>query len=184
MRKAFLDNLRFDVPPNTVVEYGLSLGSLEVSGADRAALRMMTRMPDWLLRLFRAKRVFYANAFRLVNSASGLCVVTEPTGQSDTEILAGRLLQRAWLALTARGLSVQPMMSLAILESVLQRGSSALLVSLGRDDAAALVDSLRAHVPESSTANLAFIMRFGCASRPTVRTGRFSAEVSTERVPS
>jgi hypothetical protein len=63
-------------------------------------------------------------------------------------------------------------MSLAILESVLSRGSAGLLASLGRQQAMRIVGDLRAIAPEIGKANLAFLMRFGYAAPPTVRTGR------------
>jgi molybdopterin/thiamine biosynthesis adenylyltransferase len=181
MRRAFLDNLRFDLPANAVAEEGLSLGSLEVTAADRLALRIMRWIPHWLLMAGGAARKFSANAERLVQSSSGLCFVVEEGGTPDAEIRAGRAMRRAWLAATEKGLAVQPMMSLAILESVLRRGSQELLAVLGRQQAAELVGELHALVPEIGTADTAFIMRLGYAPPPTVRTGRRTPAVKSPR---
>jgi hypothetical protein len=107
-----------------------------------------------------------------VASSSGVCIVTENEGTVRSELLAGRAMQRAWLALAERGLAVQPIMSLAILESVLRRGSAELLAALGRQQAMGLVGELRTLAPEIGQASIAFLMRFGYAPPPTVRTGR------------
>jgi hypothetical protein len=172
MRLAFLDNIRFDTKWNAEVDEGLSLASLELPVGDRIALRMMRYLPNWLLRLGGAPRKFAAAGRRLVASSSGICIVTEKEGTVRSELLAGRALQRAWLALTEGSLAVQPIMSIAILESVLRRGSHELLASLGRQRALDLVDELRTLTPEIGQASVAFVMRFGYAPPPTVRTGR------------
>ena len=60
MRRAFLGNVRFDVPWNEEVDQGLALGSLELPAADRIALRMMQYLPDWVLRIGGAPGKFAA----------------------------------------------------------------------------------------------------------------------------
>ena len=86
----------------------------------------MKRMPDGLLKLGGLAGVFAAKARQLVRSASGLCLVVAPDGAEATDLLAGRALQRAWLALAAEGLATQPMMSLLVLENVADRGDRGL----------------------------------------------------------
>ena len=131
MRRAFLSQVRFDAPPDMEVAEGLSLASLEVTGADRLGLRMMPRLPDWLLKLGGASRVFAAKARQLVESASGLCLAVAPDGTQRSDLVVGRVMQRAWLALTREGLAAQPMMSLPVLENALENGSPALVAALG-----------------------------------------------------
>ena len=89
-----------------------------------------------------------------------------------TDLLVGRAMQRAWLALAAEGLAVQPMMSLLVLENVSEHGAPALVESLGRGKLAALRDGFRALVPEIAGWRPAFLMRFGFAPAPSGRTGR------------
>jgi len=172
MRRAFLANVRFDAPWNAQVDHWLSLGSLELSTADRLALRVVRFIPNWMLRLGGVAGKFAAAARRLVASSAGVCIITESEGTVQSEVLAGRALQRTWLALAERGIAVQPIMSIAILESVLHRGSPELLASVGHRQAADLVAELRRLVPELGQASLAFLMRFGYAPPPTVRTAR------------
>ena len=184
IRRDFIGSVSFDAPSDTVVKEGLPLESLELSALDRIGLRLMPHIPDFLLKMLGARRLFAAAARRLVESASGLCLVVEAEGTPQSEVLAGRAMQRAWLALTASGLAAQPMMSLAILENVLSRGTPELLASLGRDKAAALIEEFHDLVPEIGDGNVAFIMRFGLAPAPTVRAGRLPLEASTSFVDS
>jgi hypothetical protein len=171
MRRAFLHNVRFDAPPGAEVEEGLSLASLEVFGKDRLALRMMPWVPGWLLRLGGGLRAFAANARRLVAGAAGLCLVVAPDRAAATDLAVGRAMQRAWLALTAEGLAVQPMMSLPVLDNALEHGGAGLAASLG-PEVPPLLAELGRLAPEVGAGRLAYLMRFGYAAGVSGRTGR------------
>jgi hypothetical protein len=173
MRRAFLGQVRFDAPPTAPVAEGLSLASLELTASDRLALRVMRRMPDGLLRIGGAGRVFAAKARQLVASASGLTLIVAPDRAAATDVSVGRVTESAWLALTERGLAAQPMMSLLVLDNVLECGSPALVALLGRDRLTALLERFRALVAtEAGGARPAFLLRFGFAPPPSGRTGR------------
>jgi nitroreductase len=173
MRRAFLAQVRFDAPPDSPVAEGLSLGSLELAAGDRLALRLMRHMSDRLLKIGGAARVFKAKARSLVASASGLCLVVAPDRAEPTDLNVGRVTERAWLALTARGMAAQPMMSLPVLDNVLEHGDPALITTLGRDRVAALQEEFRGLVrAEVGGGRPAFLMRFGFAPPPSGRTGR------------
>jgi nitroreductase len=183
MRRAFLSKVRFDADPRAEVEEGMPLASLEASALERFALRTLARLPRWLLKGMGAFRSFAAKARKLVESASGLCLVTAPDGAERTDLNVGRAMQRAWLALTQEGLAVQPMMSLLVLMNVVEHGSAELTARLGRDRLAELDRAFRALVPEVGGARPAFLMRFGFAPAPSGRTGRLplQAVVSAKR---
>jgi len=183
MRRAFLDNIRFDLPSNAEPEEYLPLGSLELPFADRTAFRFLSLIPDWVLRMGWARRKFTAAARRLVQSASGLCVIVTTNESPENDVLIGRTLQKAWLALTSSGLAAQPMMSVAIMENILRHGSPELLRSVGREQAESLVAEFQRLTPETGKDRLAFIMRFGYAKPPTGRTGRLPLEACTTRSP-
>jgi nitroreductase len=172
MRRAFLHNVRFDAPPDATVEEGLSLDSLELSAKDRKGLKLMPWMPSWLLRLAGGLRLFAETARRLITSASGLCLVVAPDRVVATDLTVGRAMQRAWLALTAEGLAVQPMMSLPVLDNALEHGTPELVASLGREKVEGLLAELRRLAPEVGDGRLAYLMRFGYAPAPSGRTGR------------
>jgi hypothetical protein len=184
MRQAFLAQVRFDAPPDQPVTEGLSLASLELSASDRLALRVMRRMPDRLLKIGGAGRVFAAKARALVQSASGLCLVVAPDRSEATDVNVGRVTESAWLALTAQGMAAQPMMSLLVLDNVLEHGSPALVAILGRDRLAALLERFRALVAaEVGGGRPAFLMRFGFAPPPSGRTGRRPLEAVIQAAP-
>lgn len=179
MRHAFLANVRFDAAPDAKVEEGLSLGSLELGAADRTALRLMRRLPEWLVRALGARKVFQAKATELIASSSGLCVVAATGEDERTDLLVGRAMQRAWLALTAHGLAAQPMMTLPVLQNALRHGTLELIIALGRDHVESLGRQFRQLVPELGTARPAFLLRFGYAPPPTARVGRRPVETVT-----
>jgi hypothetical protein len=172
MRRAFLHNVRFDAPPGAEVEEGLSLASLELSAGDRIGLKLMRRTPNWLLHLGGGLRVFATKARALVASAAGLCLVAAPDRLPATDLAVGRAMQRAWLAMTAEGLAVQPMMSLPVLENALDNGSPDVIASLGRDRVEGLLAEMRLLVPEMGDGRLAYLMRVGFAPAVSGRTGR------------
>ena len=172
MRRAFLSKVRFDAPPNAEVEEGLPLASLELSSADRVALKLMLRLPNWLFHLVGAPRQMAANARHLVESAAGLCLVVAPDRERATDVTVGRVMQRAWLALTGQGLAVQPMMSLAVLENVRENGREETASAVGRERLAELHDRVQALVPGGDRGRLAFLLRFGYAPTPSGRAGR------------
>jgi hypothetical protein len=181
MLRAFLSKVRFDAAVAATVDEGLSLASLEVSAADRLALRAMRGLPDWVLRLPVATGVFAAKARRLARSSSGLCLVIASGRDAATDLVAGRALQRAWLALAEQGMAAQPMMSLPVLENALEQGDSALQNALGPDRVTALREEFRALVPELGGGHLGWLKRFGFAPPPSGRTGRLPLEAVTTR---
>jgi nitroreductase len=182
MRRAFLKNIRFDAPWDAEVEEGLPLASLELSAADRVGLRMMARIPDWLFKAAGVKRKFCATARKLVASASGLCLVVEEHGTPQSEVLAGRAAQRAWLALTTQGLAAQPMMSLIVLDNALHHGSAELIASLGQEKLEEMRQTTCSLLPELGDARAAFLLRFGYADPPSGRTGRLPRAASVSEV--
>lgn len=179
MRQAFLAKVRFDQPAKAAVEDGLSLGSLELKGFQRAALMLMRRTPNWLLKAGGATAAFKKLARMLVNSSAGLCLLVAPDAHDQTDLVVGRAMQRAWLGLAEHNLAAQPMMSLLVLENVLDNREADLLASLGRKRLQDLRDELRCLAPEIAGGRPAFLLRFGFAPPPSGRTGRLPVETVT-----
>lgn len=182
MRRAFLGKVRFDQPAVAAVEEGLSLASLELSFSERTMLQMLPRIPSWLLTIAGARRAFAAKAQKLVQSASGLCLIVAADGSEAADLLVGRAMQRAWLALTAEGLAAQPMMSLLVLENVADNGLPDHIAALGRERLFELQQELHDCVSEIGDGRPAFLLRFGFAPQPAGRTGRRSIESVTTAV--
>lgn len=182
MRNAFLSQVRFDVPANAPVQSGLPVGSLELSASDRIAMRLMRRLPLWLLKAMPLRRTFARYAEQLVGSAAGLCVVTACDNSPGTDLLVGQAAQRAWLAITEHHLAAQPMMSLPVLENAVEHGSRALNDALDLESVHALSRQFGEHLTEIGEGRPAFVLRFGTAPPPTARTGRMNSDSMTAPV--
>jgi hypothetical protein len=161
--------IRFDVKDRDAVDYGLSIGSLELSSAERTALASLHR-PAGPGAVAAAAKALGARARRLVESASGVCILTAIGDDPMTDVDLGRSLQRAWMVLTQRGIAAHPMTAMMSLAS-----------SPGANDdpIAALHASFRRTFPNvPDDARIAFLMRFGWAEAPSCRVGRFPLEDS------
>jgi len=172
MRRAFLSKVRFDAPTTAEVEHGLSLASLEATWSERLALRTLRYLPNWLVRFGGLMKAMAAKARRLIESASGLCLVVAPDSAEATDLAVGQAVQRAWLALTVEGLAVQPMMSWLVLENVQEKGDPGLIASLGRDKLISVSTDIRTQLGNDIQGRPAFLLRFGYAPPPTGRCGR------------
>lgn len=179
MLAAFLRKVRFDVPPDAHVDDGLSTASLEFSAANRILLRALPWLPHGLLKAMGAFRQMRARSINLVAGSSGLCLLAAQDGEAATDLTVGRAMQRAWLALTEQGLAVQPMMSLPVLENVLDHGLD--LPGLSRKMLVELRDAFRAAAPEIAGRRPAYLMRFGFAPPPSARVGRLPVEAVIEK---
>ena len=169
--RAFLRNVRFDAAAEAPVEEGLSLASLELTRANRLALRLLPRLPSWLLK-HGGLRPVAMQSKKLVESASALCLIVAPDSRAETDLVVGRALQRAWLALGAEDMAGQPMMSLLVLESVADHGCAAIVGRLRPARLARLRERLRVLAPEIGAGRPAFLLRVGFGPPPSGRVGR------------
>jgi hypothetical protein len=178
---AFLHNVRFDAPAAAEVEEGLSLASLELKSIDRFGLRLLPRLPLPLRRL--GLKPLAAHSQMLVESAGGLCLFVAASAREEIDLAVGQAVQSAWLALTDENLSAQPMMSLVILDNVLDHGSAETVASLGK----AKLEDLRAELlglaPEIGSGRPAFLLRVGFGPPPTGRVGRLPLRSVTFESP-
>ena len=170
--RAFLDNVRFDQPAGFPVEFGLSMGSLELNLVERQLLRQMRHFPEVVTGSFPMRRAFRQKATRLVESASGLCVIHSLAATTESEFKVGQAMQLAWLTLTELGFAVQPMMSLPVLlgDAHLARTSEQFDSASQLDDLAAMFESIFGTGVSGRAPGA--ILRFGEGSPSTKRTGR------------
>jgi hypothetical protein len=171
IRNAFLSAVRFDVAPDAKVDDGLPLASLEM-GAAGQFMRILQRLPNWLVHGLGVPRSIAKTCRRLTRSSSGVCVVIAPDGAETTDLLVGRATQRAWLALAAHGLCAQPMMTAPCLNCVLQLGATDVIESIGRSRLESIAAQFQTLIPECEHGQLAWSMRFGYAPPVSARTGR------------
>ncbi len=172
MRGAIAENICFDRPADEEVEEGLSLASLELSRPEQVAMKLMFRSPNWLLRYGGGLMALGHHVKRLHLSASGHCLITGGDYGLATDLGVGRVVQRAWLALTELGLAAQPMMSVMVLDGVLAHGDPEYAKAIGRKKIETLTGEFRRIFPELGSDRPAFLLRFGYAPDPSGRTGR------------
>ena len=172
MLRAFLDNVRFDLPPSAPADRGLSLGTLGASAFELLTLRFLKLTRGALFNCTPGPRIFARYSRRLIRSSSGLCVVSTH-GAEPADIQGGRAMLRAWLALTAQGLAVQPMMAAVMMAHTLDSGAPELIQSIGLKKLRAFVADFRATLAELGVRGTPqFMLRFGNAPAAPVRSGR------------
>ena len=178
MREGAIRALHFDARDREEVKHGLSVGCLELTPAERLTLDAFRHTPADRLAAMGAFRKMGARAQRLVESASGVCVISVRSKAPEADVAVGRSLQRAWLALTRRGMAAQPMGAIPMLETALEADpGSAGLADPG--PVAAVVGALRAAFPNfERDERVAMLMRFGWAPPPTSSVRRLPLEDS------
>ncbi len=180
LRDRELEAVRFDARDREEVTRGLSVGSLELTSAERMTLDTLRHTPQDRLAAMGAFRKMGARAQRLVESASGVCVISTRGTDPASDVAMGRSLQRAWLALTRRGLAAQPMTAIPVLEAALEvEGAIA-----DRDRAATVVQALRGAFPNlERESRIGAVLRFGWAPAPTAVVRRLPLEDSLATTP-
>jgi hypothetical protein len=137
---------------------------MELSAPERVTLDTLRRTPAERLAAMGVFAKIGARARRQMESASGVCVVTAVGSEPAVDVAVGRSLQRAWLALTRRGLVAHPMSALVALEA--QTAPS--------ERAIAAIASGRAAFPSAEKGSrIAMLLRFGWAPPPTARVRRY-----------
>jgi nitroreductase len=183
-REATLRTVRFDVRDREEVTHGLSLGSLELSPAERLTFDLLRHTSPDRPVATGAFQKMGSSMRRLVESASGVCVLTANGSDSSTDVSVGRCMQRAWLALTRRGLVAQPVTAIVELATILDLDEAAGVRLEDPQPAAGVVASFRSAFPSVERGSrIAFLMRFGRAPDPTSRVGRLPLEDSIAPEP-
>ena len=172
MRRAFFENVRFDAAYDAEVDWGLSLGSLEVARHELPLFRSLPKLPDWLFRLLSVARTIGAKSAKLVRSSSGLCVITAAGDSAEMDFAVGQVMQQCWLRLTESELAAQPMSSLFVLAGAGHLGLAGLHVDGQIQRINALAAELREVISIKGHYQPRFMLRFGSAAAPSARTGR------------
>jgi hypothetical protein len=177
LREQTLQTIRFDVRDREEVTRGMSVASLELGG-DRATFDLLRHTPQERLAATGAAQRMGLRARRLVESASGLCVITKPEAAQDpqVDVTVGRCMQRAWLALTRRGLVAHPMSTVQMLADLADAPGEEVPET---DRIRSLVSKFRAAYPSvDKGSSIAILMRFGWAPPPTTLVRRLALQES------
>jgi len=172
LRENAVGAVRFDVRDREEVSRGLSLGCLELSAPERAAMDALRKATPERPPVAGAAQRMGTRARRQIESASGVCVITRPASTLDplVDVQVGRCLQRAWLALTRKGLAAQPMTAVLALETVVGAEGSGVPE---RERIEAVVTAFHATFPGIDKGSVVgSLLRFGWAPDPTGRVRR------------
>jgi nitroreductase len=174
-REAALRAIRFDVRDQEEVPQGLSLGSLELTTAERLAVDALRKTPQDRLEALGAFEKMGGYAKRLVESASGVCIVTTPGTDDLSDVVVGRAMMRAWLALTRKGLVAQPMNAIPWLEARLGLEEKDAPLPAEKERVEAVVAKLRGAFPSVDKASrIGVLLRVGQAPPPSTRVRRIT----------
>ncbi|HEY1955781.1 MAG TPA: nitroreductase family protein [Polyangiaceae bacterium] len=176
LRERALSAIRFDVKDRELVSRGLPLACLELQAAERAAL-VGIRKPVVSGVNASAVKTMAARARKQMESASGVLVITVKGEDPMTDVDVGRTMQRAWMALTQRGLAAHPMTKLITL------GIAPSSAGTENDLVKALLDAFRRTFPNvPDDTRIAMLMRIGWAEAPSFRPGRYELAESCSEV--
>lgn len=104
---------------------GLDVRTLELSAADLAGLRLITKRPamEFLASLGKGRALSRLTR-KALQGASALGLLTIDGQGADRYFLGGRAAQRVWLTASALGLAIQPMTASLYLFARLERGGA------------------------------------------------------------
>ena len=156
---------------------GIPLDALELTSAQRAALRVAMR-PDVAaaLRELGGGRVFGEAAERAVARSSAVGLVTvgglSPTGA----LRGGRAMERVWLRATALGLAVQPTTALIYLFEMLDGSAATIFTAAEREELRRLRERFDTLFSSATGGTRLILFRIGVAAAPTARSPRLPLE--------
>ncbi len=166
-RQAFLEAIRkAEADGDRPARVGLPIGTLGLGWHDRLAMRAVLRMRDTWLDLIGFARQVAARTRRLVRSADLLWFHFVRDWEPATDFMLGASAQAFWISTTLQHLACQPMMSLAVLQSMARHGF------IGAAEVEPVWEMLERVLPEAKGYRVGFVFRVGAAPTPPVRTGR------------
>jgi molybdopterin/thiamine biosynthesis adenylyltransferase len=152
---------------------GLDVSTLELTGADLAALRVMSSWPAMdLVGRLGGGRALEKPARKAIAASSAVGLVSVPGRTREAYLEGGRAMQRVWLQATALGLAVQPMAPLTYLFARLELGDGDGLSSAEAGALRELRDRFGAVFPDAAGRGEPMLFRIGHAPPPTARALR------------
>jgi len=119
-----MEGLRFTPEEVLRTRDGIDVATLEMSAADVAGLRIVSRWSAMrLVGMMGSGRVLEQISRKAVASASALGLVTMPGTGPEAFFQGGRAMEAAWLEATVRGLAFHPLAMLPYLFAHLERGT-------------------------------------------------------------
>lgn len=166
LHELFFQSIFWSKERNAAGGCGLYIRTLELPPPARLLFRFLRYWPvaSALARIGFPNIVAETNAKQNA-SASAFGIITVDRFSRANYIEAGRLLERIWLAATARGMSLQIVTGLLFLARALERGSSEIFSVSECESVRSAYAQVRGNIGTSSEPFLAF--RIGYSAAPT-----------------
>lgn len=176
MHRALLSELRWSPEATARTRTGIDIATLELSAADAAAMRVVALWPAMaFLKRVGGGRALERGAHKSIAAASAVGLLTMPCAGMPAFFEGGRIMERLWLAATARGLALQPYTALVYLLDRYTDGAE----GYTEDERRELAQLHRRYtkiidIPEGHVGLLLF--RLAYADPPTARSLRLPVE--------
>jgi len=156
---------------------GLDIKTLELSPADRLAFNIFKYWPavEILNRVGLSKLVAQKGK-GLIGTSAGIAAMTLEDFSIESSVRTGRIMQRFWLQAASLGLSVQPIIGLALLIQRIHSGINEGLDDSQRQLVTSIADQLD-DVFEFSGKPPVLIFRLGTGATPSARSLRLPISV-------
>jgi len=153
---------------------GMDIKTLELSLLNRLAFKILKYWPVVeILNKIGLSKIVAQSGKELVESSAGIIALTLEDISAESFMKAGRIMQRFWLQATALGLSVQPIIGLALLIQSVCSGVREGLDDSQRQLIMTIAENLDGVFGLSGKAP-AMIFRIGTSAPPSARSLRLS----------
>jgi len=154
---------------------GMDIKTLELSLVNRLAFKILKYWPVVeILNKIGLSKIVTQSGRELVESSAGIIALTLEDISAESFVKAGRIMQRFWLQATALGLSVQPIIGLALLIQRVRSGGREGLDDSQRQLIMTISEKLDGVFGLSGKAP-AMIFRIGTSGLPSARSLRLPA---------
>ena len=177
MHRDLMSELRFSLREARETRTGIDLPSLELTRADEAAMRVLSRWQAMeRVMAFGGGKALERPAQKAIVASAAIGLLSKASLERGVYFDGGRGVQRVWLEATARGLAFQPYSALLYLLARLERGLGAGLNDLERASLRGLRQRLDAALPKPDGHTELLLFRLAYADAPTSRALRLSVD--------
>lgn len=171
----FYSEVRWDKDHARQTRDGIELAAVDVTESEKAGFHIAS---DWraveLLAQWDKGQAFKKSAIKSVHSASAMLLITSPAFSHERLLEAGRLVQRIWIHLNSRGVSVHPMLSPAFFFNRLIHGNGVEIPDPTQDELRRLRATFKDIFPMGSGDREVFLMKLSIADNMEAASLRLS----------
>jgi hypothetical protein len=169
----FYSEVRWDKEHARRTRDGIELAAVDVTEGEKAGFRVAR---DWkaveLVSKWDKGHAFKKNSTKSVKSASAMVLITVPEFDHPTLLQAGRLVQRVWIAINNRGVSIHPMLSPAFFFNRLIHGQGLEIPTATQQELIALREEMKSVFPLGENDKEVFLMKLSIAENMEARSLR------------